>query len=71
LIVLGVLLVEEDYDRSRDYKLSGPGLGSVLRAVAAYSKFEGQPKSASSGITSSKSFIFAMSVLSLLKNIFI
>ena len=38
----GVQLNERSYDRSRDYKKSGPGLGSVLRAVAAYSFFNKQ-----------------------------
>lgn len=40
-IKTGVLLQEELYNRSRDYKLSGPGLGSVLRAVAAYGQYKG------------------------------
>ena len=34
-----VQLNEKSYDRSRDYEKSGPGLGSVLRAVAAYALY--------------------------------
>ena len=36
----GVSLKEELYDRSRDYRLSGPGLGAVLRSVAAFASYK-------------------------------
>jgi unsaturated rhamnogalacturonyl hydrolase len=36
----GVLLEEELYDRSRDYKSSGPGLGAVLRSLAAFASYK-------------------------------